>query len=188
MFKKEIVLIPSWIQEVLHRNKLNIQECLSLDTLKKVMSVEDLAQFAAAQAFIKDLTGVNEIDEYGLSVAWSRNSNAQSNAFLQSVINPMKIDPNTVEGVRNRLFNPEFKQIGCEIPFITYDLSPTALGVVVYPGFFTSTPSRNLRFALVEGILKAFYECGIPAHEVNRTPLCRTYLKLLGERQFNPAL
>ena len=179
--KKEIVLIPHWIQEILARRNLNIQECLNMDTLKGIVSVEDLAGFAAAQQFLGNIYGA-PIDAMGLEVSWNQNSTDAAREYIRSVINLHKVDSNTVEGVRSRLFSPDVLSNNKDkIPFITYDLSPTALGVVIQPGFFSTTPNRNLQFSLVETTLSALYE-SCDRHVVNATPLFRKYLELLSER------
>lgn len=152
-----------------------------MDTLKQIVSVEDLAGFAAAQQFLAHIFGA-PIDAYGLEISWNENSNDASREYIRRVINLHKADANTVEGVRSRLFTPDVLSNNKDkIPFITYDLSPTALGIVIQPGFFSTTPNRNLQFSLVDATLSALYE-SCDRHVVNATPLFRKYLELLSER------
>lgn len=178
--KKEIVLIPYWIQESLARKNLPLDTCLKMDTLRSMTSVEDLAGFAAAQQFLAVICGC-EVDAYGLESNWNLYSNDLSREFIRNVINVHKADTNTVEGVRNRLFNPELKKSTDVSPFITYDIAPTALGVVVNPGFFTANPDRTLQYQLLDSILNALYDSGCDVASVNSTSIAYKHLKLMAE-------
>lgn len=179
---KSIVLIPYWIRDTLNRNNLNISDCLDMNILKSVMSVEDLAGFANAQQLLNTLTGCNNLAVYDLEREWYQTADEKATAFISKVINPTRFDTNTVESVRTRLFNPELRKPEYDSPFITYDLTPTALGVVINPGFFTTTPDYGLQFDLVKALLQALYECNIAPTEVSPSPLFKRYLDLLSER------
>lgn len=174
-----VVLIPYWIYDNLDRNNLNISECLKMDTLKNIFSVEDLAGFAAGQDILNDLTGCI-MPTYDLEREWLATCNEQSADFIRKVVNPSRF--NSVGSVRTRLLNPEFANSKYNTPFITYDLTPTALGIVIYPGFFTTVRDDALQFSLIKEILQAFYERNIAPVEVSPLPLFKRYLDLLSER------
>lgn len=174
-----VVLIPYWIYDSLDRNNLNVSECLNIDTLKTIFSVEDLAGFAASQDILNILTGC-QMPTFSLEREWLSNCNEQSADFIRKVINPSRL--NTVGNVRSRLLDPDFANSKYETPFITYDLTPTALGVVINPGFFSTVRDDALQFSLIKEILRAFYERNIAPVEVSPLPLFKRYLDLLSER------
>lgn len=179
MVKKRIVLIPYWVQDTMQRKKLNLVDCLDFNKVMSVMAISDLVGFSALQEFFPHVLGnVQFYDE--LYTLWfqSVQANPVAGSYLANNITPFVRLDETKKEVAERLFSSDAKTAQHENAFITYDLSPEVLGVVIYPGFFVREGDVELQKSLVKAILKVLYVYE-PSHEVAKTPLFKRYLELL---------
>jgi len=179
---KRIVLIPFWVQDILARNKMQLADCLNVAKLKPIMALNDLLAFAALQRHIVQLVGAPVIgDELYWIWAESVAANPELKKFLNESISVLSGDPTYNREIQSRLFDPDAHTAQYEKPFITYDLSPEVLGVVIYPGYFTDSGNNDLQKSLVSAILKLLYVYEHD-HKVAKTPLFKRYLELLSAK------
>lgn len=182
MTKKRIVFIPYWVQDVLSRNKMQLADCLDVAKIKPVLALNDLLCFAALQRFSDRLFGRPVTnDELYWIWASSAEGNPEARNFLHSKVSTMSIDESYTTEVQSRLFDVDAHTAQYENPFITYDLTPEVVGVVIYPGYFTSNSNSELQKSFVSAILKVLYVYE-PSHEVAKTPLFKRYLELLSTK------
>lgn len=177
--KKQIILIPFWVQEILQRNQLPLATCLDLEKLKPLMSLNDLVSFATLQGYSKQVTGVESMND--LVWVWSRNimaTNTTMNDFLWKTIVTLEKDQSFRQEVESRLFDADAKQDQHKDAFITYDIASDVMGVVIFPGFFVGDGVSEFQKPVVQAILKLLYVYE-STHEVAKTPLFKRYLELL---------
>ncbi len=178
--QKAIVLIPHWVQEILQRNQLPLSACLDLEKIKPIMSLNDLVSFAALQSFYKQITGADS-PMNSLLWVWSQSfptTNVEMKDFLWNKVNTLSSDASFKNEVKTRLLSADARVSQHKDAFITYDLQPQVVGVVIFPGFFVGEYGSEFQKPLVEAILKLLYVYE-STHEVAKTPLFKRYLELL---------
>lgn len=176
--KKQIVLIPYWVQEILVRNQKTLATCLELDQCKPLMALNDLVCFSALQCCSQQLLGYNVGNE--LSGLWrdSIPEGYPETRQFSDLVETLNSDASFKAEVQERLFTIDSKVDRYNKPFVVYDLTPEVCGVVLYPGFFTIESKGMHQLSLVEALLKILYVYDA-YHEVAKTPLYRRYLELL---------
>jgi len=184
--RKQMILIPYWIQDTLKRTKMPLETCLDFIKLKPILSLNDLITFSTLQEYVQHVTGVSDVST--LVWTWSDSIPADQPAmskYYWETITPMGKDLSFRAEIWARLFDKDSDKADGyagrnehPVPFAVYDLSPDVCGVVIYPGFFTDPVAPELRLAVVEAILKVLYVYNAP-HEVASTPLFKRYLELL---------
>lgn len=179
MAQKKVVLIPHWIQEMLTRKGLPLATCLELPKIRSMLTLQDLMVFAALQRMSAQVIGARHVLVDELFDQWHSSipaGDAESRALMDTLSQSLNEDD-----VTTRLLVPESKLDECEKPFITYDLSPTVCGVVIFPGYFVPGAHPELFLSLIESILKVLYVYDTYS-VVAKTPLFARYLELLARR------
>lgn len=146
------------------------------------MAPNELISFASLQAYDNKLMGnTSEMlaGNNALESQWvkSLGSNMTKEGEIRATFS-MSYDQSFTKELEARLFDPESKQDQYEKAAISYDLSPSAVGVVIYPGFFTATKPLEAQQELVTAVLNALYVYN-EYHEVARTPWFKRQLELL---------
>lgn len=185
--KKNIVLIPYWVEDTLKRNRLPLRACLNFNELKSVMALGDLVSFTALQRYVTLCTGMKDASLGSLFMLWLESipqDNREMVEFLTNQVGKLENDPSFATALEARLFISEAKSERYPTPFITYDLTREVAGVVIYPGFFGPHEPNltGLQQELVVALLKLLYVYHAYS-EVARTPLFRRYLELLSRKQ-----
>ena len=185
--KTRVIIIPFWIEESMKRAGVPYSDCLDYSKIKKVVSTEDLLTFFSAQEIASTLVGAEytSCSAWELGSVWNTNMTNQMEDQRKEAANlfEMSLHVNYLEQVKSRLFTPgaagpDHSPV-YEKPYITYDLMPDVVGVVVYPGFFTESTSKELQLSLVDAILKVLYVYNTAYHEVASTLWFKRYLELL---------
>lgn len=180
--KTDIIFIPYWVYEALKRRGLPIAVCLDFPKVSHLLAPNELISFAGLQGYDTNLMGCTEQvtpRNCGLEDQWlkSLGSNMEKEGEIRSTF-AMSYDPSFTKELEARLFDPESKQDQYEKAVITYDLSPSAVGVVIYPGFFSKVTLPAVQQELVTAVLNALYVYN-EYHEVARTPWFKRQLELL---------
>lgn len=186
--KTRVVLIPFWIAESLKRAGLQTSDCVDYKKVKDCVSTHDLITFLAAQELTGALIGMKDSNPGGawdLGFIWNESMKPCSEEQLKEAATLYEVayGPNYLDEVKARLFTPgsngpEYSPT-YEKPFITYDLAPDVVGVVMYPGFFTESPSKEQQLSLVDAVLKVLYVYNTAYHEVASTLWFKRFLQLL---------
>lgn len=185
--KKELILIPYWIEDALQRNNAGLQDCLNFPKLKGVCSLNDLIGFQALQDCVPQILGKgthSPFSTYRLFDVWSKSvveNDTEMHDYLTKNVTLLSEDATFVAEMRTRLFSPESKHGRYPEPFRVVDLNNRLSGVVIYPGFFTDTPNPALQFTLIEAVLKVLYVYDSHS-EVSQTSLFLRYLELLSKK------
>jgi hypothetical protein len=181
--KKKVVLIPHWIQETLRRNPMvTLADCVDFTKMRELLSVSDLVGFSALQGepFGKKLIGP-DIYFGDLVMLWFAsipNDNRELNEFLGRTVCALDNQESFRKELEGRLFEAEARLPQYESPFCVHDLTPEVVGVVLYPGFFVGTNTKELQLELLRAILKVLYVYDTYS-EVAQTSLFKRYLELL---------
>lgn len=186
MSEKNIIIVPHWVYETLHRNGMNLGDCLNFDKIRGIFAQADLVAFMAVQEDMSYITGDSRGGYGGYTTLWGQwyqsAIHPDAKALLMNAIAPMSVDQTFQQSARDRLFSPDAKRARDEEPFITYDIAPTVGAIVVYPGHFTSPVLGELQVRALTAILKTLYVYSTH-HEVSRTPWYRQYLMGLSLKQ-----
>lgn len=182
--KKQVILIPYWIEEILKRQKtLRMSACLDFPALRPLVALADLAAFEAMQDTWESVLGVKECMYNDLWGHWARSipeDQPQTAKFLTGVVWPLGENVAVRKDLAERLYTPESRVARYEKPYTCYDLSSDVMGVVIYPGFFVDAIGvKEYQFALARDILKTLYVYDTQS-EVAATSLFKRYLELLG--------
>jgi hypothetical protein len=184
--RKDIIIVPYWVYESLHRHGMNLSDCLDFEKIRGVFSQSDLVQFLCNQADMKYITGNEQTGleaDAGLWGKWNQTLMTEdAKKLLYNAVSPMSTDPTFQQAARDRLFSPAVKRARDEEAFITYDIAPEVGAIVVYPGHFTSAVLGELQVRALQAILKVLYVYNTQ-HEVSRTPWFRQYLTGLSLKQ-----
>lgn len=179
--KRQIVLIPYWIEDTLRRRQLPLATVLDFPKLRAVTALEDLAGLVALQEQWGVLCGLKEPCVGSLVSQWFKTvgfAGAADNDFLSNTVLPIAADASVVKELQARLFAGSTRIDSREEPFNTYDLTPEFAGAVINPGFFGGKTDAKLVLSFARAMLKVLYVYE-PQHEVAKTPLFRRYLSLL---------
>lgn len=171
-------MIPYWIVETLKRNQLPISDCLNINSLTKVVSLNDLVLFMALQKCISKLTKA----EVGcdLLMPWLKGANNQTEeikAKIQDIV-AVSDSPEYLEELNTKLFIKDSNINDYETAFNIYDLTPEYSCVVIYPGFFLNNDDTRLELSFIEAVLAALYVYD-SFDIVSQTQYFKRYLELL---------
>lgn len=174
-----ILLVPHWVVDSLHRHDLSIDDVLDLPKIKTILSMNDLLSLAAIQSFGEMVLGSRDIVAGATSVfcEWKTScaGSKETEDFLERNIYPFENDAVTRESVKSRLFTTMPMSAKAEATIEVKPIQDIALAVVVYPGLFTEQTSPTLRLDLHRALLRQLYVYEEQS-VVNATPLFRSYL------------
>lgn len=196
---KSVVYVPYWVKGIFERHNRPFSELLQFDKACEVLSTQELANVLNVNlrqlydAKFDPKTGLPEIS-YGtwqeeqmgprLIDIWRKqttaNPTANNSAAIAKLENAQLISGSNEcdQEVNARLFDPSSQQDRYKVPFITYDVDPSVVFVVIHPGFFNVQEYMKLKFAMLEAVLKTLYVYNTYA-SVCKTPYFRKYLELL---------
>lgn len=184
---KQVVLIPHWVQETLNRHKLQLVDVLDFQKISGLISIQDLASLLAMDRFEQQCYGADVPDKSNMELrfAWERSAQPQQQALIQQ-LDRMSFDDSVRNDVYHRLFSPDlntdYDTGRYPKAFITYDLSPTIAGVVIFPGHFADGSVHDDKsLALIESVLQIFYAYDAH-HVVAQSELFKQYLRLLSNK------
>lgn len=196
--RKNVVYIPYWIQELCGRNSLPLESVLDYNKIGPLLSMEEQAQFLGLQSYtlydcdfnaqgipnpfstvVGNWNGITDYSNGSLREFW-RKSIPKSETSLVSMIEGSEYLAYTAGVVEQplaaRLFSADAKLERHKKPFITYDLTRDAVGVVVFPGYFNQENFSSFKRELCVSILKVLYVQNTYAAEC-KTPYFKSYLE-----------
>lgn len=179
--KRQIILIPYWIQDTLRRRGLPLATVLDFKALRQVLPLEDIATLVALQDYWGTVCGLREPCVGDVVLTWFKQvgfAGSEDNQQLSNTVIPLSKDASIRKDLQARLFEGSVRLEHREDPYITYDLTPEFAGAVISPGFFGGRSEHKLVLRFVQAMLKVLYVYE-PHHEVAKAPLFRRYLSLL---------
>lgn len=184
--RKQIVLIPFWVQDVLRHNNMELKDCLDFTKIRPVLSVNDMVLFSTLQSFFEKITGAG--DWLSIEAVW-RKSVPEGKPELFDHFNkqicPLVGNTAFKNELTARLFCEGVQHQHRPLPYEVHDLSAEVVGVVINPGHFVlgehGKPPLHQK-ALLTALLKVLYVYH-SFHEVCQTSLFRRYLELLASYQ-----
>lgn len=183
MTQKKIVLVPYWISETVHRNKMNLADVLDFEKIRHLCSPVDLAGFAILQDCAPNLVGGDVYMPWSLFGVWFESLRTEDGkSYHANTVMPLTFDESFIKSAKDRLFSEDSRNERYSEPFNYYDIAPAVGAMVISPGFYTANASDELHLNTVEAILKALYVYA-PHNEVARTPWFKRYLELLSKKK-----
>ena len=178
----QIIMIPHWVLEIMNRNQLGKADCLDYQKIKDIMSVNDQLVFCATQNENMRVMGVDYVSP-SLAWLWSAgvpNDQATLKQYLRNDFDRMSRDDSIKQQVIDRLFTPlaTSTENSEKNSFITYDITPSVVGVVLKPGYFTEPNNYKLQLEVIRSVLKILYMYET-YHEVAKHSVFKRYLELL---------
>lgn len=182
--EKKIVVIPFWIADTVHRNKMSLADVLDFEKIRRFCSPADLAGFAAVQDCATNLVGGDtHAGSWSLYQVWHESLRTEDGkSLLANTVNPLTFDESFVKDAKDRLFGEDSRNERYSEPFHYYDIAPAVGAMVISPGFYTAMAPEELHLHTVEAILKALYVYA-PLDEVARSPWFRRWLELLSKKK-----
>lgn len=178
--RKSVILIPSWIQEIMRAKQKPLSECLDFCKMKEIFPLHDLATFYAAQTCWIEVIGsefANHLDR-----AWYDSIRDSADPVVKEMFNQISMigsDASFKQNIYERLFTEDSREDHHDSGFATFDFEPQRyMGVVVNPGFFVGQHKQSYQHAVIRAILKTWYVYE-ERHIVRREPLYLQYLQLL---------
>jgi hypothetical protein len=99
---KEIILIPYWVENVLTRNKLNLDTVLNYSELSKVLSTNDIAQMVTLENYEQNVLMLG-LTNNRLMQCWGVNSAQGSQSMELDFIIKLASDNDVIKDLINRL-------------------------------------------------------------------------------------
>lgn len=184
---------------MLERRNLPLQSCLDFKLMKQVLSLEEqsiLLQLQTYSLFDISFNSAGEPVQYpsapqGTDITEWYNGKRLEDMWRKSVaandvdtkdlfhnLSYSTYSDSAAKEISARLFSKESFSEQHQKPFITYDLTPDVIGVVVYPGYFNQEKISSFRYDLIKSVLKVLYVYNSYA-SVCKTPYFRKYLEEL---------
>jgi hypothetical protein len=181
---KKIVVVPYWIYETVHRNRMSLADALDFEKIRQICSAVDLAAFMALQDCATNLVGGDtRTGQWNLELGWRESIRTEeSRSLLESTIVPLIYDKSFIQAAQDRLFSEDSRNERYSEPFNYYDIAPAVGAIVISPGFYTAGAPDELHLRTVEAILKALYVYA-PHNEAASTPWFKRYLELLSKKR-----
>lgn len=183
LIQNETLVVPYWIAQAFTRNNLNHVELLKYDSLRKVLSVDDMAQYYCVNAVLESTCPVLYYTASGLDNLSSLGfSTAEQKKELAEVIKPLSRLPETWTSVYERLsFESENEQVDKDAQYHnTVSLHGGVTILIIKRGFLEACKNRDYAQKVISDYLKAQYSQH-PIDTVSKWPAYRYYLKLLAE-------
>lgn len=178
---KKLIVVPTWIQGALERERRSIVDVLSFQKLSEVISFADIQSFLLLQshAFVKNYhIGVN--DATALVSAWSATGGEDKASEFSSLVNPTTQESLNKDKL-NLLINGEERDSEKEKWHGVFHGDHNNLLLVLKSGHFGSQDYEEQDANIVENILRVLYGEFVQ-EEVAQTPIFKRYVALLSNR------
>lgn len=177
-----IILIPYWIRQALDRNKLNHIEILNYDTIRKILSIEDIAQLVCSNQLEKHPILGRLLMYKDLTKVWSATmSGAYCKEYLH-VILPLSQAEQTYQAVVDRLMDTTSRAtigLSFETMYRIQVASGDMFTLYIEQGLFNALEDRVYAKSFISDYLKALYSL-IPMSDVSKCyPAFEQYFNLL---------
>lgn len=132
--EKHIVLIPTWVRDVVKRHGCDAKTILSYHKLRQIMNDYEIAIFLASQAHLASSLGIN-VDDYLLQ-SWKQTcSNEEQQVELDSTTVVQANDTAVKSELAQRFLNGSCPD---EKAWQVADLSREVCAIYVAPGFLAN--------------------------------------------------
>ena len=178
---KKIIIVPSWIQRVLERQRYSIKEVLSYKNLSEVIGPSDIRTFLLLQshAIIKSYhIGTN--DASALIEAWTATGGSEVCKELSSLVNPSSEQSLDKEKLNLLMFGEERKS-GNEKMFSVIPGDSNTLLLVLKSEYFGNEDYEIQDANIVENILRVLYG-EFMQEEIAQTSIFKRYVTILSKR------
>lgn len=175
---KKIIIVPSWMQRVLIREKLSTKEILSYTKLKAYFCFDDIKALVLLQSYNPfKAYHIDEDDGSALLQAWKRNNPGEDFSVFNSLVNSSSsnnIDKDHLKFLISGEHREAEQDKGYEIMAGDYH----NLLLVLKDGYFGSEDYEQQDTNIVENILRVLYG-EFMQEEIARTPIFKRYVVLL---------
>lgn len=180
MINKSMVLVPSWVQNVLYRNRVPVADILDFAKMRKLMSAQDLSAFLSLQSADR-IALLKPAASYHLLNSWEQCQETDGRTELVSVVVPASRGEETIDDAYSR-FGPNARGItwggepAAAVRII--DISREAFAVELSPNFIEAINDGEVALEVLRRVLKVFYGY-LDVHSVSATPIFLSYLDAL---------
>lgn len=178
---KKIVIVPSWIQRTLSRERRMVTDVLSFSKLCDLLSPQDLSALVAMQSHESfSAYTVNEGDKNALVDVWKQSCPAKAQDALQNVLNPSNkftLDKDHLKA----LISGETRDDNTAKGFEVIPASHGVILLILKDGYFGSQDYDEQDANIVENILRVLYGEFVQ-EEVAQTTIFSRYVRMLSNR------
>ncbi len=178
------VIIPTWIEKLLHRNQLDYIDLLNYDKIRSYLSVEDMAQLLCLNGYFKHFVLKDFVADCTLENEWYKTISSKNHSEFTNVIYPLATSDASASAVSDRLhFDDGQGQADCcefEDPLLKVNgedqsgklarsiaVQGRSIFLVLEKGILNTLEVRDARFNMVSEYLKALYSV-LPMKEVSK--------------------
>lgn len=167
-----IVIMPGWVYRSIIRNKLNIIDASNYSKMRKILSLNDIAEWQNANA------SVNVQKEYlgGFGELIFENMNDSEKNEMKNTILPLSGSIQIAENVKIKL-SVINDMVETAYQFIRNN---NTLYVILNEGFLSKTTDRRYTMDFVKNYLAQCYSL-TTIHEVSKMSIFKLYIKLLNQ-------
>lgn len=101
----ETILFPYWIREAFERNKLDYMDIVNYDRIRKILSIEDLAQLLYCNCLNDHPLFGKLLTSNSLESSWRASMSKENLQEFAAVIAPLSRSKTIADVVMDRLFN-----------------------------------------------------------------------------------
>ena len=173
------LVVPYWVMQAFKRNNLNHIELLNYGSLRKVLSIDDMAQYYSVNM---TTDSVCPVLEYLCSENIAQTGSPEHRNELKNVIVPLALSRSTMEEAQERLASvtPEGLNIESTVYHSTIQVHGGTTIFVINRGFLEACKNRDYALKVISDYLKAQYS-QLPIDKVSNLRAYSYYLKLLSE-------
>lgn len=179
------LIVPYWVMQAFTRNNLNHIELLNYGSLRKVLSIDDVAQYYSvnmAEDNTCPVLGCLSSGNYGASEAIAQTNTPEEKNELINAILPLARAATTLEEVQARLMGdvPDGPVAESTEYHTTVQVHGGATIFIIKRGFLEAVKNRDYALKVISDYLKAQYS-QLPIDKVSNLKAYSYYLKLLSE-------
>lgn len=177
MQSTSLILIPYWVEAVLKRNKLGLKDVLNYDTIRPIMSMEDLSGLLSLQ-HDHNIQILKNIYTSILLSSWDKTINQKYKVELDSTVLPLSYSEEIIKDVSLRFnSNDEINDENTNT-FKVVDIDRNTLCIVLNKNFSSNILNKNTERELITSILKVFYVYN-KVNDVSKNQIFTRYLESL---------
>jgi len=174
----KVIIIPYWVKRALDLNKLDYIEVKNFSTLRRIMSVRDVATFLCVQKFdfencgrkyiISDFSNVYTISNY------------EKNSEYVNIVEPLSHSVEIIEEVKQLLAIEDVKvDMSCvDKTFEIQESSDRTIYIFLKEGFLNALSNPIGKKIFLSSVLKSIYKF-LPINEVSGYEIYKEYIRLL---------
>lgn len=157
--QNNILLVPHWIEEELHRQGESLKVVLDFPTMRRIFSMNDLIGFLVCQKFGESVFCTKDVvsDPNGVVFDWMTTATEKADKeYIERNLSSFVEDKKRLEEIESRLFKPGPATYATP-GYSVVPIEDTHLAVVIQAGAFNPENAAGNAARLANDTLKQLY-------------------------------